>query len=221
VNEEIKYFKSLGREDRVLGLIVDGEPNASDGKTGFRLENECFPEALRFRMGPAGELSKDRAEPIAADVRKSRDGRSNAKLKLLAGILSVPYDSLRHREQERHRRSLLALATGACVIAVAMSALAGFAFVQKREAKKQQKIALAQKHEADRQRVIAQQSEAATRRQLAELYAERGRQELASGDPNRAAPFLSAAYTANPQQHGVQNLLGIALRYMTAQSLIL
>jgi hypothetical protein len=42
VNEEIKYFKSLGREDRVLGLVVDGEPNASDGKTGFKLEEECL-----------------------------------------------------------------------------------------------------------------------------------------------------------------------------------
>ena len=42
VNEEIKYFKSLVREDRVLGLVVDGEPNASDGKTGFKLEEECL-----------------------------------------------------------------------------------------------------------------------------------------------------------------------------------
>jgi WD40 repeat protein len=221
VNEEIKYFKSLGREDRVLGLIVDGEPNASDGETGFKLEEECFPEALRFRVGAAGEITGDRAEPIAADLRKSKDGRSSAKIKLLAGILSVEYDSLRRREQERQRRSLLALTTGALAIAIVMCALTAFAFMQQREAKKQQKIAQAQQREADRQKVIAQKSEAATRRQLAELYAERGRQELASGDPTRAAPFLSAAYTANPQQHGIQSLLGIALRYLTAQSLVL
>ena len=30
VNEEIKFFKALGREDKVLALIVDGEPNGSD-----------------------------------------------------------------------------------------------------------------------------------------------------------------------------------------------
>src|ERR1700683_2210644 len=35
VNEEIKFFKKLGREDRVLALIVDGEPNTSEQKPGF------------------------------------------------------------------------------------------------------------------------------------------------------------------------------------------
>ena len=30
VNEEVRYFKSLGREDRILAIMIDGEPNASD-----------------------------------------------------------------------------------------------------------------------------------------------------------------------------------------------
>ena len=30
VNEEIRYFRSLGRDDRIFCLIVEGEPNASD-----------------------------------------------------------------------------------------------------------------------------------------------------------------------------------------------
>jgi hypothetical protein len=34
VNEEIKYFKQLGRENRILALIVAGEPNASENKPG-------------------------------------------------------------------------------------------------------------------------------------------------------------------------------------------
>ena len=56
VNEEIKSFKSLGREDRILALIVEGEPNASDGRGRVSPDQECFPEALRFRAGaePAG-----------------------------------------------------------------------------------------------------------------------------------------------------------------------
>lgn len=43
VNEEILTFKRLGRSDRILALIVDGEPNASDGKPGFERDQECFP----------------------------------------------------------------------------------------------------------------------------------------------------------------------------------
>jgi len=49
VGEEIKTYQRLGREDRILALIVDGEPNASDGKAGFKPEEECFHEALRYR----------------------------------------------------------------------------------------------------------------------------------------------------------------------------
>src|ERR1051325_7273670 len=30
VNEEIRHFKTLGRSDRLLALIIDGEPNAAD-----------------------------------------------------------------------------------------------------------------------------------------------------------------------------------------------
>src|SRR5205085_12518661 len=30
VDEEVRYFKSIGREDRILAVILRGEPNASD-----------------------------------------------------------------------------------------------------------------------------------------------------------------------------------------------
>jgi hypothetical protein len=108
VNEEVKQFKALGREDGVLCLIVDGEPNASDKPELGLLE--CFPPALRFHVGADGELTDERVEPIAADARKTGDGRENAKLKLLAGILGVGYDELRQRELVRRRRARLRLA---------------------------------------------------------------------------------------------------------------
>ncbi len=102
VNEEIKTYKAMGRDDRVLCLIVDGEPNASDNpQNGLQ---ECFPEAVRFRVNASGQVSSERAEPIAADVRKGKDGRQNAKLKLLSGVLDVGYDELRQREKRRKLR---------------------------------------------------------------------------------------------------------------------
>ena len=45
VNQEILSFKRWGRADRILCLIVGGEPNAAD-KPELEAE-ECFPEALR------------------------------------------------------------------------------------------------------------------------------------------------------------------------------
>ena len=49
----------------------------------------------------------ERAEPIAADVRKGKDGARNALLKILAGVLGVRFDELRQRAQERRRRQLM------------------------------------------------------------------------------------------------------------------
>ena len=119
VNEEIKTFKALGREARVLCLIVDGEPNATDFPEAGELE--CFPPALRYRVRADGTLTEDRVEPIAADARKGKDGRENSKLKILAGLLGVGFDELRQREQQRVRRQRLRIAAaslGALVLLV-------------------------------------------------------------------------------------------------------
>src|ERR1700723_2791566 len=113
VNEEILAFKRLGREDRIFCLIVEGEPNASD--MPGRQAEECSPRALRFRMGANGALSDVHSEPIAADARPGKDGRNNAKLKLLAGLLGVGFDSLKRREQQRRTRRLFAVACAALV----------------------------------------------------------------------------------------------------------
>jgi eukaryotic-like serine/threonine-protein kinase len=107
VNEEILTFKRLGRAERILCLIVAGEPNASD-QPASGLE-ECFPAALRFKLGPDGELSGEREEPVAADLRPTGDGRTSARLKLIAGILGVGLDELRQRDQQRKQRRLVAV----------------------------------------------------------------------------------------------------------------
>lgn len=104
VEQEIVDFKRLHGEDRVLALIVDGEPWASNSSDTEVVATECFPKALRHRLGPDGELSEVHAEPIAADAREGKDGRENAVIKLMAGLLGVGFDDLRRREQEYQRR---------------------------------------------------------------------------------------------------------------------
>lgn len=67
VAQEISYFKQLGREDRVLAAMIDGEPNASTHPRPGKVE--CFPEPLRFCVDSQGKLQPETAEPIAADFR--------------------------------------------------------------------------------------------------------------------------------------------------------
>jgi tetratricopeptide (TPR) repeat protein len=135
VNEEILAFKRLGREDRIFCLIVGGEPNATD--IAGAAEQECFPPALRFRLGADGQLSDVRTEPIAADARAGKDGKQAAKLKLIAGVLGVGYDALRRREQQRRNRRLFALTCAALAGMVVTSGLAGYALIQRAAARKQ------------------------------------------------------------------------------------
>jgi len=135
VNEEIIAFKRLGGEDRIFCLIVGGEPNATD--LPGRGEEECFPPALRFRLGADGRLSDSRTEPIAADARPGKDGKHAAKLKVIAGLLGVGYDALRRREAQRRNRRLFALACGAIAGMVVTSGLAGYALIQRAAAQRQ------------------------------------------------------------------------------------
>ena len=139
VNEEILAFKRLGREDRIFCLIVAGEPNASDDPA--HADEECFPPALRYRLGADGELSSVRGEPIAADARPGKDGRGNAKLKLIAGLLGVGFDGLRQREQRRRQRQLFAIASGAIAGMVLTSGLAAAALIARANAQRQTVIA--------------------------------------------------------------------------------
>ncbi len=116
VNEEIKSFKASGRSDHVLCLIVDGEPNASDHPESGLLE--CFPKAVRYAIAPDGAYLPDRTEPIAADVRPGKDGKSNARLKLIAGMLGVNFDDLRQREKRRRFVQRMTAAAAGLMVAV-------------------------------------------------------------------------------------------------------
>lgn len=131
VNEEIREFTRLGRRDRIQCLIVGGEPNSSHipGNDGSL---ECLPPAL-FEGG--GE------EPLASDIRPGQDGRAAARLKLIAGILSLPYDELRQREQARRQKRLMALAVASAIGFLVMAALTTFALVSRKEAIVQRDLA--------------------------------------------------------------------------------
>jgi len=127
VNEEILAYKRLGRAERIFCLIVDGEPNTGDG-------TECFPPALRFELAADGTITTEPAEPIAADARPGADGRTGAKLKLIAGILGVGFDALRQRDTHRRHRRLLAITAGSVLVMFVTVTLAILAILAQTEA---------------------------------------------------------------------------------------
>ena len=147
VNEEIRQFKAVHGDNRVLAVVVDGEPNATE--VPGQDHRECFPEALRLRVGPDGQLSDVPAEPIAADYRREADGPRLATQKLIAGLTGLKLDDLVQRETQRRIAQATAVAVGAVM---GMVVTGGLAF-----------YANSLRIEADRQRTIAQHEAAAAR----------------------------------------------------------
>ena len=147
VNEEILSYKRLGRADRILCLIVDGEPNAID-RSG-RAEEECFPPALRFQVSSNGELSSIPAEPIADDLRAEGDGRHDAFLKVAAGLAGVGFDELKQRELQRQVRRAAAVSVFSFLLLTVMAGLAVAALFARREAVTQRSIAVQERDRAE------------------------------------------------------------------------
>lgn len=91
VSFEIEQFRALGRDNQILAIIIDGEPNAAT------VDQECFPPALRASLGTV--------EPLAADARPSGDGKRLAVLKIVAALLGANLGQLRERDAIRRRQA--------------------------------------------------------------------------------------------------------------------
>lgn len=115
VNQEIEMFRSLGRESFIFALIVDGEPNTGD-------HHECYPPILR------------KFEPLAADARPEADGKHDALLKILAGMLGVGFDMLKQRDTRRRLRRLQWITSLSFIVVGIFAALALYSFYQRNEA---------------------------------------------------------------------------------------
>ena len=126
VDEEIRRFRALHGDTRILAVIVAGSPGGD--------HQACFPPALRYR-DEAGE--RIHVEPIAADLRPGGDGRRMARLKLVAGMLGVGLDELVRRDAQRRARQFAALAAAAFAGMAVMSGLAWTALLARNEAQRQ------------------------------------------------------------------------------------
>lgn len=189
VNEEIKAFKTSGREGRVLALIVDGEPNASAAPEGKELE--CFPESLRFQFTPEGKLSETPAEPIAADVRPGQDSKATVRLRLIAGLIGVSFDELRQRER---RRRAWRLVQGVLLV-ILVGLLIGAVWQGQEILKRKQRV-----------------------RQAIENFISLGQKELHVGNLMRAAVYLSHAYKLGDDSLKLRYLLARALPAIDVQA---
>lgn len=188
VNEEVLAFKRLGRSERLFCLIVDGEPEASD--LPGRAAEECFAPALRHQLGADGALSHKRTEPIAADVRPGKDGKTNAKLKLIAGMLDIDFDALKRRELQRRVRRTAMLATIALSLMTVTTMLAITAVVARN-------AAVAASHAAERRQKQAEDLVDFMLGDLNDKLAHAARSDIMEAVDDRAMIYFQALPTSD------------------------
>lgn len=187
VNEEIRFFKAAGNSDRVLPIIVSGEPGHP--------ELECFPKALRHKVRPDGSLTREVEEPIAADARSIGDGKDVARLKLVAALLGLTLDEVIRRAKRESRRQLVRWIVGLAVATLALAGLGLWAEFNRHEAERQRQEAARQGDEATQQMRAARESRIQALRGQAEYVARLARQMNADGDH---AAALALALAVSP-----------------------
>ena len=129
VNEEIEHWFAIGGDPtRLLCLIADGEPHAAERG---QPERECLPPALRDLR-----IDGQPYEPMAAQLDADADGRDNARLKIIAGMLGVGFDDLKRRDLVARNRRLAMVAGLSLGVAAVTVALAIYAVLAEREAER-------------------------------------------------------------------------------------
>ena len=149
VNEEIRLFKKMGKGDRILCLLIDGEPMADD--LAHSKGKECLPLAVRRKIDDNGELIDEIDEPGAADLRESGDGEKNALLKIVAGLLGLGLDEIKQRHMIAKQRKLAVIASFSVLLAFTGIGLAAYAFNQKQKANEAEQS-------ANEERITAQEN---------------------------------------------------------------
>jgi hypothetical protein len=135
VQEEILTFKRMGGSTRVFAFIVEGEPKAAG------TSEDCFSPALRSALAPDGMMSTTPAEHVAADARPQGDGREDAFVRLVSGLLGVGFDELRQRELQRRYRRLTWIALGSALGMAITLGLAVLAWQARNDAQRRQEQA--------------------------------------------------------------------------------
>ena len=116
----------------MLAVIVAG-PN--DGPSQI---DALFPKALRYQLGPDGDLSDTPIEPLAADFRAEKDGPRLGFLKLVAALTKTDLSRLLDRDHQRRQRRVMWVTGVAVLSMLIMGGLTKMALDARQYAEQQQ-----------------------------------------------------------------------------------
>lgn len=106
VSREVQSFVQWDRVDRIIPVIIEGQPNCYDP------DLECFPAYLR-------KYTKEHPEKELLGVSYAEVGREKAFIRIVSKMLDVSFDSLwKRHERERRRRIAIASISTPIILAL-------------------------------------------------------------------------------------------------------
>jgi TIR domain len=124
VAEEITRFQAMGKQDRILFVLIDGEPE------------ESLP-------GNPSEYGVNNTVPLAADFRNMNlRSRRVELLRLIAPLLGCEFNDLRQREQRRQQNRVMTILTCSLALTLTLSILSVIAVLNRNTALQQRELAL-------------------------------------------------------------------------------
>lgn len=110
VNDEVEYFISLGKHDKIIPYIIEGIPNAGNAN------EECFPTAL-LTLSQGEEL-------LGANINEV--GKESATIRVISRMFNIRFDTLYQRYQREQKRKRRMWIGGAILIALLGLSIGGY-----------------------------------------------------------------------------------------------
>lgn len=114
VNDEIEYFISLGKQDKIIPYIIEGIPHASNP------EEECYPPALL-------RLSKDK-ELLGANINEV--GIDSATIRVVSKMFNIRFDTLYQRYLREQKKRRWQLTVAIILVFMFLSGIASWIWLQ-------------------------------------------------------------------------------------------
>ncbi|MCH5275625.1 MAG: toll/interleukin-1 receptor domain-containing protein [Lachnospiraceae bacterium] len=210
--KEIETFIGIHGREKVLAVLIEGEPD------------ESFPDELLFTekeiIKPDGstEMEKIPMEPLAADIRgKDKAAMKKAMktelLRLLAPIFGLRYDDLRQRHRERRLKRILAASLTVGAVAFTFGLVSTVMALRIQRQKEQIEV---QSQEIQAQNIEIQQQNMQLLERQAITLSEEALRQLEEGDRYGA---IATAVSALTEYEGNTMPYTAEAQYALAESL--
>ena len=118
VNDEVEYFISLGKQDKIIPYIIEGVPHADDSS------EECYPPALL-------QLSKEK-ELLGANINEV--GKEAAGIRVVSKMFGIRFDMLYQRYNRiKKRKRVVVFTLGLLGIILVMTLLGYVSYAHQQE----------------------------------------------------------------------------------------